>query len=230
MQTIKLYISLLLLSLITCAVNEDTYVYSAPLNLLYDDSVAVVDTKKVDFDETVTATQLADAMGFGFNLGNTLEAFDDSQGQNQGLDSETCWKVTKTSKEIIEGLVKRGFKAIRLPVSWHNHLIDNKYTIDPEWMNRVKTIVDWSIDAGLIVILNDHHDNAAASDELQYGQGYYPSRKHIIESSKFLYNVWTQIATAFNNGYNEKLVFETLNEPRPRDTDCEWTYKKGDTL
>ena len=31
----------------------------------------------------------------------------------------------------------------------------------------------------------------------------------------------TQIATAFNNGYNEKLVFETLNEPRPRDTNCE---------
>ena len=230
MKTLKFYLSLLIISLITCAVNEDTYVYSATLNLLYDKSVALVDSGKVDFDDTVTGTQLADAMGFGFNLGNTFDAFDDSKGQNQGLDAETCWGVTKTSKEIIEGLVKKGFKAIRIPVTWHNHLVDNKYTVDPEWMKRIKTVVDWSLDAGLVVILNDHHDNAAATDELQYGQGYYPSRKHITESTKFLYNLWTQIANAFNNGYNERLVFETLNEPRPRDTDCEWTYKKGDTI
>ena len=222
MKNLKLYLSLLLFTIITCSV-EDTYVYSATLNLLYDKSVALVDNGKVDFDDTVTGTQLADAMGFGFNLGNTFDAFDDSKGQNQGLDAETCWGVTKTSKEIIEGLVKKGFKALRLPVTWHNHIIDNKYTIDPEWMNRVKTVVDWALNAGLVVILNDHHDNSAATDELLYGQGYYPSRKHIIESSKFLYNLWTQIANAFNNGYNEKLVFETLNEPRPRDTDCEWT-------
>ena len=229
MKTLNLYLSLFLLSLISCAITEETYVFSSTLKLEYDTSVSIVDPKKVEFNDSVTATQLADEMGFGFNLGNTLEAFDDSKTL-QGLESETCWGVTKTSQEIIEGLVKKGFKSIRLPVSWHNHLIDNHYTIDPDWMKRVKTIVDWSINAGLTVILNDHHDNAAATEELSYGQGYYPSRKHITESNKFLYNIWTQIAKAFNNGYNEKLVFETLNEPRPRDTDCEWTYKKGDTI
>ena len=230
MKNLKLFLFAFLLSLIACAVTEDTYVFSATLKKEYDTSVAITDSKKLIFDDTVTGAQLADAMGFGFDLGNTLDAFDDSKGQNQGLESETCWGVTKTSKEIIEGLVKKGFKSIRLPVTWHNHLIDNHYTIDPEWMKRVKTIVDWSIDAGLVVILNDHHDNAAAADELAYGAGYYPARKHITESIKFLYNVWTQIALAFNDGYDQRLVFETLNEPRPRDTDCEWTYKKGETV
>ena len=76
---------------------------------------------------------------------------------------------------MIKYLVKTGFKAIRIPVTWHNHLIDDKYTIDPKWMKRVKTVVDWCIDNGLYVILNTHHDNAPASIfPVKYGQGYYP--------------------------------------------------------
>lgn len=36
-----------------------------------------------------------------------------------------------------------GFKAIRTQVTWHNHLINQKYNVNPEWFNRLKTIVDW---------------------------------------------------------------------------------------
>ena len=48
---------------------------------------------------------------------------------------------TKTTQEMILAIVKKGFKSIRIPVTWHNHLIDEKYTIDPEWMKRVKEVV-----------------------------------------------------------------------------------------
>ena len=38
----------------------------------------------------------------------------------------------------------------------------------------------------------------------------------MVESEKFLYNVWKQTAYSFNEGYDHHLVFEALNEPRLR--------------
>ena len=60
----------------------------------------------------------------------------------------------------------------------------------------------------MFVILKSHHDNAGLEeDTIPNGAGYYPSLKDIIESENFIYNVWRQIATAFNNGYNQNLFF-----------------------
>ena len=74
-------------------------------------------------------------------------------------------------------------------------------------MKRVKTIVDWGIKNGLYVILNDHHDNYDNDKgPLPYGLGYYPLKRDIKESEKFIYSVWRQIATAFNNGYDHHLI------------------------
>ena len=114
------------------------------------------------------------------NLGNTFDSFNGDK-QNQGLDSETCWGISKTTEESLEGLCSKGIRTKRIPVTWHNHIIDNSYNIDPEWMKRVKTVVDWSISKGLYVILNTNHDNADYSeDPIQYGKGYYPLRKDLI--------------------------------------------------
>ena len=169
-----------------------------------------------------------DEMGFGWNLGNTFDAWSGDE-QDQGLESETSWGCTKTTEEIIKGLVKKGIKTIRIPVTWHNHIIDENYTIDPNWMKRVKQVVDWSIKNGLYVILNTHHDNSEKQN-IKYGQGYYPLRQDMVESEKFIYNIYRQIATAFNNGYDHHLIFEGLNEPRLIGTDYEWNYKKGEPI
>ena len=193
----------------------------------YETLGMVIDHDEVEFDDKVTAKQIVDEMGFGWNLGNTFDAWNSSQ--NQGLESETCWGNPETDEELIHYLVKTGFKAIRIPVTWHNHLIDDKYTIDPEWMKRVKTVVDWCIKAGLYVILNTHHDNAQPNIfPLQYGKGYYPLNKDIEQSEKFIYNVWKQIAIAFNNGYDHHLIFEGLNEPRLIGHTYEWWYNPED--
>ena len=187
----------------------------------------VIDHGEVPFDDSVTSKKIVDEMGFGWNLGNTFDAWNSSQ--NQGLSSETCWGNPETTEDLIYYLVKTGFKAIRIPVTWHNHLIDDKYTIDPEWMKRVKTVVDWCIKYGLYVIINTHHDNAEPSVlPLQYGKGYYPLNKDIVESEKFIYNVWKQIAIAFNNGYDHHLIFEGLNEPRLIGNEYEWSYNPED--
>lgn len=166
-------------------------------------------------------------MGMGFNMGNSLDAATDGKC-NEGLSSETSWGNPFITQDMIRNIKNKGFKSIRLPTSWHNHIIDNNYTIDPNWTKRVKQIVDWCIDAGLYVILNTHHDNAP-SDWISYGAGYYPSQASKAESLKFLVNVWSQITLAFNNGYGDQLIFEALNEPRMRGTDCEWWTEGGCT-
>jgi endoglucanase len=95
-------------------------------------------------------------------------------------------------------------------------------------MKRVKEIVDWSIDEGLYVILNIHHDNAdpVEGESIPYKQGYYPLLKDLEESERFIFNVWKQITIAFNNGYDHHLIFEGLNEPRLKGHKNEWNFKK----
>ena len=198
----------------------------------FDKGGIIEDKSKVDFDDSITGDQLVDEMGFGWNLGNTLDAFNYSlKTVREGLESETSWGKPQTTEEMIQELLAKGFRTIRLPTTWHNHFIDNNYTIDPKWMQRVKTIVDWAINNGLYVILNTHHDNAQYSTEpITYGEGYYPAFKDIGESEKFIYNVWRQIAIAFNNGYDHHLIFEGLNEPRLVGTKFEWSYNSRESI
>jgi len=208
--------------------DDDSYVFATEPIETFNKDVAFRDTGDVRFDDSIKARKIVDEMGFGWNLGNTLDAWNSKQ-QDQGLISEMSWGVDLTTEPIIKGLANKGIKTIRIPVTWHNHIIDENYTIDPEWMKRVKEIVDWSLNAGLYVILNTHHDNCQKVT-VKYGQGYYPFRESMVESEKFLYNTWKQITLAFNNGYDHRLIFECLNEPRPIMTSCEWTYKKGDPV
>ena len=196
----------------------------------FNRTIIIKDTNKVNFNDDITSEDIINEMGFGWNLGNTLEAH--REVQNQGLKSETYWDNPLTTEEIIKGIAQKGIKTIRIPVTWHNHLIDAKYTIDPEWMKRVKTIVDWSINQNLYVILNIHHDyaNYISESSISYGDGFYPLFKDKEESEKFLYNVWKQISEAFNNGYDHHLIFEALNEPHLEGTNFAWKYIKGEQL
>ena len=223
-----LIIQIISVSSLAASDDEDTYTFAIELKETFNKEVAIKDEGKVNFDDSIKARRIVDEMGFGWNLGNTFDAWSGNK-QNQGLNSETIWGCTKTTEEIIKGLVKKGIKTIRIPVTWHNHIIDENYTIDPEWMKRVKQVVDWCIENGLYVVLNTHHDNLETLD-IKYGQGYYPLRNDMVESEKFLYNTFKQIATAFNNGYDHHLIFEGLNEPRPIKTDFEWNYKKGEPI
>lgn len=186
---------------------------------LFNKDKAIKDEGKKTFNN-VTVFEQTSAMTVGWNLGNTFDA----TGGN-GLNTETSWSQPRTTKVMIDGLAATGIKTIRIPVSWHNHIIDrNAYTIDPAWMSRVKQVVDWAIEDGLYVIINCHHDDGDSFTNLPKGTGYYPSEKNLLESQRYLYNVWGQISMAFNNGYDEHLIFETMNEPRAKNTSSEWWY------
>ena len=181
----------------------------------------------VQLNSSVTAFEIAKKMECGWNLGNTLDAYsEDYKGDypyNQGLSSENCWNQISTTEEIIKTGCNNGFKCIRIPVTWYNHIIDDDYTIDPAWIKRVKQVVNWAMDAGYYVILNEHHsvrDNM--NNPLKKGEGYILRTSDQTESKAFLKAIWQQITQAFNNEYDEHLIFETMNEPRDTSHEHAW--------
>lgn len=136
--------------------------------------------------------QIVADMGLGWNLGNSLES-------NPG--SESSWGNPRTTQNTIKAVKARGFKTIRIPVTWYNHMDSNK-TIDSAWMARVKEVVDWAIDENMYVILNTHHEPWNEPTEANYSN----ARSTLI-------TVWDQIAKEFKD-YDSHLIFEGLNEPR----------------
>lgn len=163
---------------------------------------------KVKIDEETL--QAVSKMKIGWNLGNTLDTFD-----GEGLDTEIAWGNPKTTEKMILDIKEAGFDTIRIPVTWSKH-IDGDNNIDKDWLARVKEVVDYAYGNGMFVVLNSHHDNelykigeSAQSEEV---------KKESIETMKTL---WTQIAAEFKD-YDEKLLFETLNEPRAVGSELEW--------
>lgn len=171
-----------------------------------------VELNSAEADFRFSSVKFAEKMNNGWNLGNTLDAHSDSV---TGLDTETCWGQPKTTEKMMKGLADSGITTVRIPTTWYNHM-DNAFTVDSDWMARVKQVVEFALDNGLYVILNSHHDVVKAS-------GYYPDSAHKEQSLAYISRLWEQIGLQFRN-YDEHLIFETINEPRLKDTDYEWGW------
>lgn len=175
---------------------------------------------------SAASSSITDQMGAGWNLGNTFDATGGS-----GLSTETSWGNPKTTKAMIDAVHDAGFQTIRIPISWAKHM-DSNYTIDSAWMARVKEVVDYAYDDGMYVIINIHHDNMWIENGKIKGSngsiGFYPDSENKTASLKFINSVWSQVAEEFKN-YDEKLIFETLNEPRLSGTSYEWSSPQWDT-
>lgn len=173
---------------------------------------APINPETADFSKTSLA--LVASMGAGWNLGNTLDATGATD-----ITSETSWGQPVTTRAMMAALKASGIKTVRIPISWHTH-VDSAFTIDPAWMARVKVVVDYALDEGLFVIINIHHDNDKAY--------YYPDAAHKSRSSEYVRRVWKQIALEFRN-YDERLIFELLNEPRLVGYTNEWNWSDTDS-
>lgn len=147
------------------------------------------------------AVELAQEMGIGWNLGNTLEAC-------HGMDfaSETLWKNPKASKRIIDGVKAAGFKTIRIPCAWNGYIEDQKtYKIKDSWLARVKEVVDYCIYNDMYAIINIHWDGGWLEEN--------PTYEKQVEVNAKQKALWLQIATYFQ-GYGEHLLFAGTNEVR----------------
>ncbi|MBQ8176618.1 MAG: glycoside hydrolase family 5 protein [Oscillospiraceae bacterium] len=151
----------------------------------------------------IPSTELVKEIKIGWSLGNTLDS------TATGISAETAWGNIKTTKEMITAVKDAGFNGIRVPVTWGTHM-DAENNVDEEWMNRVQEVVDYAYTQDMFVILNIHHED--------WHDPYYDTAEASIAKLKAL---WTQIGTRFAE-YDERLIFEGLNEPRKRNTNLEW--------
>ena len=147
-----------------------------------------------------TTMDMINEMGIGYNLGNSFDSYNKSIEINNPEDQITLMGNPIPTKKMISNIKKYGFKTIRLPVTWIN-FIDEFRNITPEWIERVKEVVNWIIKKNIYCILNIYHD----ADE---GNWLYNGIK---AKDKYI-NLWTQIAKEFKD-YNEYLVFEAKNKP-----------------
>lgn len=172
---------------------------------------AVPDTESMKFVEDLK---------IGISLGNTFDAYKDT-GLSDEMSTETAWVNIKTSKSIIKAFHEAGFKTIRIPVSWHNH-VDKDYNISEAWMARVQKVVDWAIEEEMYVILNIHHDNHPEAN------GFYPDNAHMEQSVSYIKAIWSQLAERYKD-YDEHLIFESMNEPRLVGHEHEWWIPSGNS-
>jgi len=136
---------------------------------------------------SMTPAEMQKAMGLGINLGNRLDLW---QQPNRTI-----------RESFFDDFKKAGFTNVRIPVCWHNHtMLTAPYTIDPDFMDLVEEVVNWSMSRGMVTILNTHHEKWLDL------KGWFDRKLPRLEA------IWTQISQRFKD-HDEKLLFEIFNEP-----------------
>jgi len=156
--------------------------------------------------QRTAAFQLNQKLGRGINMGNCFEA-----------PSETGWG-NPWRPEYFRLMSELGFHHVRLPIRWEpasRSLSAPPYTIEAEFLNRIKQVVDTALKYKLHVIINMHHHEALMAN---------PDG----EKERFL-SQWRQISTFFQS-YPDSLLFEVLNEPNGALTAAKWNTFFADAL
>ncbi|QIA08693.1 cellulase family glycosylhydrolase [Draconibacterium halophilum] len=145
-------------------------------------------------------------LGRGINFGNMFEA-----------PSETAWG-NPWKPEYPKIIADLGFNHVRIPVRWEpeeRSAATEPFTITPEFLNRIKEVVDSCLNTGLYAIINMHHHEELF--ENPDGQ-----------KERFL-TQWKQISEYFAD-YPDSLLFEILNEPHGNLDATKWNTFFADAL
>jgi endoglucanase len=138
-----------------------------------------------------TSVELAQYMIPGWNVGNSLEA----------IGGETSWGNPLITQRLIDSVKAAGFNAIRIPVAWSKFSDTSAYTIETEWLNRVKEVVDYVMNSNMYAIINIHWDGG-------WMQPTYAMQDYV---NNRLAVMWEQIAVHFRE-YDHHLLFAGSNE------------------
>ena len=150
----------------------------------------------------LTPEMVFNAMGPGWNMGNHMDAI------ANGIAAETVWGNSKCTQTTFDKLKAAGFKAVRICTTWQGHIGDAPaYRLEDKWLDRVAEIVGYAEKAGLVAIVNTHHDETYWLD---IAKAYNNSANNEKVKDE-IFCVWTQIAQRFADK-GEWLVFESFNE------------------
>lgn len=178
-------------------------------------SFAVSKTDDGTVRGSLTSAELVKDMGFGWNLGDTLDVCNADRDGDGRLDEssdivdETLWGNPRATQELFNQLKSDGIRSVRIPVTWRDHMgAAPDYTVDEEWMNRVQEVVNYARNAGMYVIINIHHDGGGDPDFGAWICHASSNYDTFIQKYKAL---WSQIAERFKD-YSDYLIFESMNE------------------
>lgn len=146
-------------------------------------------------NDPVDTFALARAMGFGANIGNTLE---------NTARWETGWGQPLITQAFINGMASRGVKNVRVPVAWDTYASNG--VIDPSKMARVREVVGWVLAANMVAMINIHWDGGWIFNEKN------ANKYRLTDDVKAKFaNYWVQISNALGD-VGHMLIFEGLNE------------------
>ena len=147
----------------------------------------------------LTPQQAVKLMTPGWNLGNSFDA----------NPTVTSWGNPAPTQTFINAVHTAGFKTLRLPVTWTDHIgAGPAYTIDSAWMSQVTQTAQWAVDAGMFVFVNTHHEADGNGGWVTFPSSTSAAQSVATEVSA----VWKQIATAFKS-FDSHLMYECFNEP-----------------
>jgi aryl-phospho-beta-D-glucosidase BglC (GH1 family) len=146
-------------------------------------------------------------LGRGVNMGNMFEAPNEGEWGNPFKD-----EYFKKIKEL-------GFNHVRIPIKWETPARTQTtppYTINADFKNRIKYVIDLAKKEGLMVIINMHHHDELIADPTGNNRARFLAQ-------------WTQIADFFKD-YDNDLLFEVLNEPNGPVTPQIWNTMFDEVL
>jgi endoglucanase len=145
-----------------------------------------------------TAMQINANIKLGMNIWNSMEA----------PGGETGWGNPVITQSLIDSLKKAGFNAIRIPCGyWTSHTNHTTGEIDAAWLNRIKEVIQYCVNDGMYVLLNDHHDGFM--DCTKTGAN--------LDTAKAIQKaIWEQVATKMRD-FDEHVMFASSNEPNATD-------------
>ncbi len=156
------------------------------------DTIRITVKKGNEFDpntafEPISPWDIAQKMGRGINMGNTLEA----------KNGEGSW-APAAQEYYFDDYKKEGFTNVRIPIHWGIR-IDDDGSIDKKFLDRVEEVINWSLARGLVTIIDTHHEEWIINN-------YSGNKAKLIR-------IWEQVAERFKDKPSN-LVFELFNEPR----------------
>ena len=130
------------------------------------------------------------------SMGNALEA-----------PVEGDWGM-KIEKEYFKLIKDAGFTAVRVPIKWSAHALENApFTVDKSFFERIDEVLSQALEQDLAVILDFHH----------YWELDAEPEKHLQRWLK----IWAQISKHYQSSPSN-VFFEILNEPHDKINDAIW--------
>lgn len=166
----------------------------------------------------MTSQQVVEDMRIGWNLGDTLDVCAADRDGNGKVNeapaegeevSETLWGNPEATPELFKALREDGINAVRIPVTWRDHVSDDgSFAISESWMERVHEVVDYALSEDMYVIINLHHDGGG---DPKFGAWIRTDYDGFSDVQERYIAMWQQISESFRD-YDHHLIFESMNE------------------